>query len=208
MTDEAAVDNSIPEFVQEPYIEEHKDAVLPQQAHPIDADIVKTVCETKAGSAIIDFDLAMIQAVATRAIQEFNDEAKIRLLHDEGNVRYAQTTSPVFGELVSRAQDRYDDVIKVEDMPDIVEAHTRQYLRDVHGYEGDFGGQVRNDSIDMIPHPTICNAQNDGDLKYPRSSKTESSQNDDHSIRDEERQGAHYAFFDSRGLVIEEGTHE
>lgn len=188
MTDGVPV-TPMPTITQEEFIKEHKRVGDVRDAHPIDEDILKDVCDTKMGPILIEYDLAMLQAIATRNVLELNDEQ--RYIEERDGVYYFQVDSATFYDLLARACDRYDNYVEAEDMPDIVEVHTRQYLRDMHGYEGDFGGQVPNDSIDKIREPTLCNAQND-----------------DHSLRDEEPEDAHYAFTDGRGLVVEKGTHD
>jgi hypothetical protein len=190
MTDEIPV-AEMPTMIQEEYIDEHTYADDPSNAHPIDDDILIDVCDTKMGPILIEYDLALIQAIAVREILPYNCETEIWIEQCDG-MHYYQAQSVTFYDLLSMAYQRYDHArVEIEDAADLAEAHTRQYLRDVHGYEGDFGGQVPNDSIDKVREPTLCSAQNDA-----------------HWLRDEEPEDAHYAFTDARGLVIEEGTHE
>jgi len=189
MTDDIPV-TRMPKIVQEEYIQEHTYASEARDAHPIDQDILQDVCDSKMGPILIDFDLALIQAVAIREVLPYDCETETWIEQD-GDMHYYQAQSVTFYDLLSMAHRRYDNAyVEIEDAAELAEAHTRQYLRDVHGYEGDFGGQVANPSVDKEHEPTLCNAQND-----------------DHSLRDEEPENAHYGFTDARGLVIEEGTH-
>lgn len=175
---------------QEQYITEHAYADNASEAHPIDSDVLHEVCDTKMGPVLLEYDLALIQAVAVREVLPYHCDHET-WIERAGDLHYYQVQSRTFYDLITMAHQRYDtQYIEIEDAPDIVEAHTRQYLKDVHGYEGDFGGQVSNDGIDAEYDPTLCSAQNDA-----------------HWLRDEEPESAHYAFMDARGLVIEEGTH-
>ena len=186
MTDDIPV-TPMPKIVQEEYIQEHTYASEARDAHPIDQDILQDVCDSKMGPILIDFDLALIQAVAIREVLPYDCETETWIEQD-GDMHYYQAQSVSFYDLLSMAYQRYDSArVEIEDAADLAEAHTRQYLRDVHGYEGDFGGTKATGG----PwEPTLCNAQND-----------------DHSLRDAEPEDAHYAFTDARGLVIQAGTH-
>lgn len=205
MTDEHIT--QMPTLTLEQFLEEHKHTSDPREAHPIDEDILHEVCDSKMGPILIEYDLAAIQAVAVREILPYdNDDESWITCHPqsddvdlypvsnerdcEGTLHYYQSQSSTFYFLLTMVKQRYDHYVEVEHVEDLVEVHTRQYLRDVHGYEGDFGGQVPNEDIDKVREPTLCNAQNDNP-----------------ALRDEEPDNAHYAFTDARGLVIEEGTH-
>jgi len=189
MTDEIPT-AQMPTVVQEQYIQEHAYANDARDAHPIDEDILKDVCDSKMGPILIEYDLALIQAIAVREILPFNCDTE-SWIERQGDMHYYQAQSVTFYDLLTMAHQRYDNAyVEIEDAAELAEVHTRQYLRDVHGYEGDFGGQVANPSIDKTHAPTLCSAQND-----------------EHRLRDEEPEDAHYAFTDARGLVIEEGTH-
>lgn len=206
MTDEIPT-TQMPTIVQEQYIQEHAYANDARDAHPIDEDILKDVCDSKMGPILIEYDLALIQAIAVCEILPFNSDTET-WIERQDDMHYYQAQSVTFYDLLSMAHRRYDNAyVEVEDAADLAEVHTRQYLRDVHGYEGDFGnqsisdsageqsepdfgGQVANSGVDKEHDPTLCSAQND-----------------DHRLRDEEPEDAHYAFTDARGLVIEEGTH-
>lgn len=178
---------SFPTAKLDPYIEEHCHTNRAEEAHPIDEDIVADVCDTKMGPATMHFDLALVQATALREVLPYNGDTETWVKRD-GDLHYLTATSQTFYDIVSLGSYRYDNAyIEVEDLSDIVEAHTRQYLRDVHAYEGDFGGTTATGK--EYPR-TLCSAQNDA-----------------HRLREQEPDGANYAFTDRRGLVIEEGTH-
>lgn len=138
------------------WITEHQtvDADNIADAHPIDGDIVHDVAETKMDPVLIHSHLALLQAIAVREVLPYNGETAT-WVEQQGNVHYYQAQSMTFYDLLSMAHQWYDQAhVEVEDVPALVEAHTRQYLRDVHG--------------------------------------------PDHTYD---------AFVDSRGLVIEDGTH-
>lgn len=194
------------------YLREHNYSHDPRDAHPIDRDIIETVCDSKMGPILIEEDLTAIQAVAEREILPYNSDVErwvtrypqtegVDLFPVEngrdrnGPLHYYQAQSATFYDLLSMVHEQYDHYVQVEDIEDIVEVHTRQYLRDVHGYEGDFGGQVPNDSIDKMREPTLCNAHND---PTPYEGVIDADSRPDN---------ANYGFIDARGLVIEEGTH-
>lgn len=213
-----------PKIVLEEYLEEHNHTSDVREAHPIEQDVLHEVCDTKKGPILLEYDLALLQAIAVRELLPYNNDHEVWVgSHPShrsgfdieqprdrpGDVHYYQVSSRSFYELLSIAYQKYDGVrIEVENVADIVEAHTRQYLKDVHGYEGDFGnpsisdsageqsepdfgGQVANDSIDKLHEPTLCNAQNDA-----------------HWLRDEMPDDTHYVYTDARGFVVEEGTHD
>lgn len=178
MTDETdSAFGGMPEIVQSDFIREHKHTANTRDAHPIDDDIVEQSVETPI---VIDHELAALQAVATRNVLELNDE-EVLVGERDGTYRF-QVTSSTFYSLLEEMCDRYDVHVQAEQVQNIVEAHTRQYLRDVHGYEEDF---------DTGHSSTLCEAQNDA-----------------HWIRDEEPEDTHYPFVDSRGLVVDKGTHD
>lgn len=213
MTDETSgTVTPMPTPKLEEYLEEHTYTNRVREAHPIDSDVLHEVCDTKMGPALLEYDLALIQAVALREVLPYSADHEHWITSDaeseadtytvsrtrgrEGTLHYYQVSSRTFYEILTFAYQRYDGVrIEIDDVADIAEAHTRQYLKDVHGYEGDFGGQVANESIDKVYEPTLCNAYND------------SSPQDGKITFDTEPDNAHYAFTDSRGLVIEAGTH-
>jgi len=194
------------------FLKEHKQIHDPREAHPIDEDILDSVCDTKRGPVLIEYDLAAIQAVAVREILPYDSDVERWITchpqpddldlypvengrDREGTLHYYQAQSASFYDLLAMVHERYGHYIEVEHVEDIVEVHTRQFLRDVHGYEGDFGGQVPNDSIDKVREPTLSNAYND-----PKPGEGVVNW-------DTEPENGHYSFTDARGLVIEEGTH-
>lgn len=230
MTDEIdQTDTEMPTVGPSEYISEHRHTTDPQEAHPIDGDIIADVCETKLGPALIHDDLAVIQAVVVKEILPYNgdmerwitcypqvDDLGLYQVENgrdrDGTLHYYQVQSGTFYDILAMVDQQYEHRIAVENVEDIVEVHTRQFLRDVHGYEGYFGnpsisdsageqsepdscGQVPNDSIDRVREPTLSNAYND-----PKPGEGVVN-------RDNEPENAHYGFTDSRGLVVEEGTH-
>lgn len=231
MTDDIPA-TPMPTFEQEQYIQDHAHAQRADEAHPIDEDVLHEVCDTKIGPAIIHYDLALVQAIAVREVLPYlaepkgSSEEEDRRSTDngdteswikrDGDLHYYRAQSVTFYDILSMAHQRYDHTyVEIEDAADLAEAHTRQYLKDVHGYEGDFGGQVPNESIDKIGHsegaPEASSHSEDGRDGAKGSEIREptlcNAQNDAHWLRDEEPEDAYYAFTDARGLVIEEGTH-
>lgn len=181
---------SMPEVLQNEYVREHSGAHDAQNAHPIDEDILMSVCDTKVGPAMLHHDLALIQAVADRRLS--SDGENVYHAGTTDGVSYYRVASVTFYDLLQMADRMYSGAyVEVEDLPDLVEAHTRQYLREVHGYEGDFGGETPGGPSGNEYEKTLCNAQNDSDV-----------------VRNEEPDGANYAFVDARGLVVTNDTHE
>lgn len=177
----------MPTFEQDPYVAEHKKTDLADDAHPIDDDVISSVVGTKHGSALIHFDLAALQAVAVREVPTNREDW---VAERSGNVYY-RTTSQSFYELLALLVTYYPDVhIEIENAADLVEAHTRQFLKDVHGYEGDFGGATPGGPEGNTFDPTLCSAMNDSDI-----------------VREQEPESTDYGFVDARGLVVEQDTH-
>lgn len=174
------------EMVQEQFIKDHQWATEVTEAHPIDRDIIERVCDTKMGPILIQYDLALIQAVAQSVLDSRDDLAT--LVTDRSGNEYYCGTSNTFYTILACAHELYSGYVEAEHVEDIIEVHTRQYLRDLYGYDGDFGGQVANDSIDRVHDPTLCNAMNEDGSVVPDY-------------------GA-YGFVDSRGLVVQQNSHE
>lgn len=179
---------------QDEYIENHKTATNVDDAHPIDKDILHKTCTTKMGPLLLSNDLAAIQAVVSKKSPLVEDNSRYYVEKDN-HYAYAQVNSAFFYHIASQVADVYDTVIEVENIEQISEVHTRQYLRDIHGYEGDFGNNShqseRKDDARSREHDiTLCSAQNYAQL-----------------IRDEEPSEAHYGYVDSRGFVFKLNTH-
>lgn len=172
----------MPTLASEPWIDEHKYAKYHHEAHPIDDGVV----ETAAGRLqnLVACDLSAVQSIAAQV--DLPDSASARLVEEETGIRYYQVDSSVFYQLLAAAVRYYDAHIEIERAAAIADAHTIQFAADVHGYEGDFEGE----------DCTLCNALNDG-------TTTEGA-----ITSEVEPEEAHYGFVDSRGLVVEAGTHD
>lgn len=188
--DEKVVDavnvTPMPTIELEQFLEEHQQTSRATDAHPIEDDVLETVGER--GS--FEFSLAAIQAVADQVIEDIESAT---LVETDGNTAYYNVTSDTFYRLAARTRDIYPKTnIQIERLQSIVDAHTIQFLADLHGYEGDFGGETATGGRFK---KTLCNALND-ETPYEGSVR-----------RETEPDEAHYGFVDARGLVVQRGTH-
>lgn len=162
----------------EPYIEDHPYADSVEEAHPIDDDIIATVSDKKLGPYLLHYQLAMVQHVAPELITD-RDGDGVTFARGVGYDRQYVTDSGMFYHILSRIADRIDDYITVEFARPIVDAHTKQYVRNVHSVEYD-------QAVDM-DEVTLCHAMNEAGI-------SEDELPFDHK----------YGFIDARGLVVED----
>jgi len=160
------------------YIQEHPYANTAEDAHPIDSDIVHSVEDTKVGPYLLHHQLAMVQHVAPDLITD-RDGNGVDCALGIGYTRHYVTDSGMFYHILGRIADDVDDYITVEFARPIVEAHTKQYVRNVHSVEYD--AAVSMDEV------TLCHAMNKA------------------GISENELPFEHkYSFIDARGLVVED----
>lgn len=172
----------MPTMVQDPYIQDNQLADSVRNAHPVEEATIETV----VGDVVptLEFDLAAIQAVAD-GLDILTDDESVQLITEQDGVQYYQVDSATFYRLAAAVNDEYETYIEVEALLNVMEAHTRQFLESVHGFDGDFEHDA-----------TLCDAYNNPNVR-------------EGVVRDEtEPEAGHYAFVDSRGLVVKKGTHE
>lgn len=172
--------SEFPIVKQEPYLVDHADAKHIDEAHPLSTAIVN---EATTRPETLPAELAAIQAVADKHIDELGTPT---LVDSDGTTEYYYATSDTFYRLATRVRDTYASTyISIDRLHAIVAAHTRQFLADLHGYDGDFGGH----------EPTLCNALNEPSVQ-------------EGAVRNETvPDDVRYGFVDARGLVVERGTH-
>jgi len=118
---------SMPTLVQDPYIKDHQHTSHAAQAHPLDESIVKSVVDRPT----LDFPLASIQAAADLFIDEIETAT---LAEADGETEYYCVKSDTFYRLAVRVYDEYENTYtEIERLQAVADAHTKQYLADVHG---------------------------------------------------------------------------
>lgn len=161
----------MPTATQNPSVSEHQYANTVYEAHPI----------REVDEVTLQYPLAAIQAVATTDTLE---DSTIVLETEE--LVYLQTDSSTFYRLASRVSEEYETKIEIEQLQKVVDLHTSQFLRDVHGFT----------SIEELRQLTLCNA-----LNHP------SPQSGDITFETINDSDAFYTYVDSRGLIIQKNTH-
>lgn len=172
--------NNCPAVEENKVVKEHKYAKNVSEAHPI-SDYILEKSDTHV---LCDYDLAYIQAVGSMYI----DELDIEPVCKKDNLNYYLTDSAMFYKLAEMSYDIYGETVNIDNIHIVVEVHTKQYLYDLHDYDGNFD--------DLMP--TVCNAYNHytpdrGKVNMNNEFKTEN---------------IHYGFVDSRGFVLEDSTHQ
>lgn len=166
----------MPTMTQNPCVKEHKNASRVDEAHPISEGLIE---EQEGLHMTIDYSLAALQGAADK------NNIQGDVVEETSDAIYYKVTSGEFYRLFSLAFDEFEVNMPVEESQLIVELHTKQFLSDVHGYEGDFEGK------DI----TLCNAMND-------PTPYEGPVTDDKLP-----EGMRYGYVDSRGLIVQKNTH-
>lgn len=178
--EQAGTVTPMPTVVQDPYIRDNSKADSVMGAHPVSEEIVETI-ESRAFT--LAFDLAAIQAIAD-GTDILAESQSARLLKETEDLQYYQVDSGVFYRLAAAADMEYDTYIQVEDLQALMEAQTRHFLKDMHGFDGEFENTE-----------TLCDVYNSPSVQEGAV------------CHETEPEDAHYGFVDSRGLVVSKGTH-
>lgn len=180
----------MPRLTPEAWDRDHKDSGTIDETHPINADI----SEEEMDSVMLELQLGKLQgAIDQLSALERIPEDKRTLIAETDELEYYQVRSNVFYELLVYSDRRYDSYTRAEFVVPIINAHTRQFLRDLYQYEGEFGGlNAHGEQY----RKTLCNALNDPTPTEGRITN------------DTEPEEAHYGFVDARGLVVQKDSHE
>jgi len=168
--------NGMPVGKQAQYIQSHNYATNFRDAHPIDAEVIEISCDTKLGPVLSQCDLGAMQAVLSYQ-DDLLEEHATKILEFDG-FEYYQTKSEIYYEIASEIKRYYDITVNIDNIAELAEIHTRQYLLDMHGFDGEFDH-----------NPTICDVYNNPETMI------------------DEPDCASYTHIDSRGIVFEQDTH-
>lgn len=181
----------MPTIRLEEWMQKHKHTDNHRAGHPIDNERL----EDSIRGSLQHINLSLVQAVLAKTdlLENRDDQSSIKKIHETDDAEYYQVTSSVFYQILARGYEMYNFDVEVEELQTLVDAHTEQYLADMHDYTGDFGGET---ATGRQYEKTLCNALNDG---KPTEGKVSGST---------EPEDAHYGYTDARGLVVQKDTHE
>lgn len=128
-------DYGLPTMVLEPWLEAHVDTRSARHAHPIDGRIVTHVAEENDTIVpLVDTELSLFQATALAYIHP-NEDVYEEYRETIDGVAYYVARSPAFYDVFVRAQEMWEQSVPISRAELVANAHTMQYLVDVHDVE-------------------------------------------------------------------------